>query len=128
MNQPLIGKLLRFASVGIANTIVYALATRLYAEFLVVSAAIASGMGYATSVPMAFFGHRNLTFEAKGALSPQLVRFIGNHLLGIVLAVVIPWLMTDLLAWPIWLGMGATILAVPVVSYLMMDKWVFARQ
>ena len=128
MKQPLIGRLLRFVSVGLANTIVYAVATHLYADVLEVSAAIASGMGYATSVPMAFFGHRNLTFEAKGALSPQLVRFLGNHLFGVVLAVVIPWLMTDLLAWPIWLGTGATILAVPVVSYLIMDKWVFVRQ
>lgn len=120
-------KLLRFASVGVANAMAYALATRLYADVFAVSAAVASGLGYATAVPMAFFGHRNLTFEAKGALSPQLVRFLGNHLFGFVLAVAIPWLTTDLLAWPIWLGMGATILAVPVVSYLVMDKWVFTR-
>lgn len=128
MNRALIGKLLRFASVGIANAMVYAVATRLYAELFAVSAAAASGLGYATAMPMAFFGHRNLTFEAKGALSPQLARFLCNHLFGFVLAMTIPWLMTDLLAWPIWIGIGVTILAVPIVSYLLMDKWVFTRQ
>lgn len=127
MHQPLLRKLSRFATVGVANTLVYVLATHLYADVFAVSAAVASALGYATAVPMAFFGHRHLTFKAKGALSQQFVRFLGNQLFGFVLAVVIPWLMTDLLAWPISLGMGATILAVPVVSYLVMDKWVFTR-
>ncbi|MCE1191509.1 MAG: GtrA family protein [Acidovorax sp.] len=127
MNHPLLRKLSRFAMVGVANALVYALATRLYADVLAVSAAVASGLGYATAVPLAFFGHRHLTFEARGALTPQFARFLGNHLLGFALAVVIAWLMTDLLGWPIWMGMGTTILAVPVVSYLVMDKWVFAR-
>lgn len=125
MSVPNLRKFSRFVMVGVANTLVYAVATRLYADFFAVSAAVASGLGYATAVPMAFFGHRNLTFEAKGALSPQLVRFLGNHLFGFVLAVVIPWLMSDLLAWPAWMGMSATILAIPVVSYLVMNKWVF---
>ena len=127
MNRSLMGKLLRFAFVGAANAMVYAVATRLYAEVFAISVAAASGLGYATAIPMAFFGHRNLTFEAKGALSPQLVRFLCNHLFGFSLAMVIPWLVTDLLAWPIWLGIGVTILAVPIVSYLVMDKWVFTR-
>lgn len=127
MHQPLLRKLSRFAAVGVANALVYAVATRLYADAFAVSAAVASGLGYATAVPLAFFGHRRLTFEAKGALSPQFVRFLGNHLLGFALAVVIAWLVTDLLGWPIWMGMGATILAVPVMSYMVMDKWVFAR-
>ncbi|WP_342131816.1 GtrA family protein [Hydrogenophaga sp. OTU3427] len=127
MNQPLLRKLSRFATVGVANALVYAVATRLYADVFAVSAAVASGLGYATAVPLAFFGHRHLTFEVKGALSPQFVRFISTQLLGFFLAVVIAWLITDLMGQPIWLGVGATILAVPAVSYLVMDKWVFAR-
>lgn len=127
MSQQDLRKFSCFVMVGVANTLVYAVATRLYADLFAVSAAVASGLGYATAVPMAFFGHRNLTYEATGEISSQFVRFLGNHLLGFVLAVVIPWVMTDLLAWPIWMGMAATILAVPVVSYLAMDKWVFAR-
>jgi putative flippase GtrA len=120
-------KFSRFAVVGAANTLIYVLAMRLYADLFTVSAAVASALGYATALPIAFLGHRTLTFEAKGALSPQLARFLGNHVFGLVLAVVIPWLITDWLALPIWMGMGATILVGPVVSYLVMDKWVFAR-
>lgn len=127
MSKPDLHRFSRFVMVGIVNTLAYALATRLYADLFAVGAAVASALGYVTAMPMAFFGHRILTFEAKGALAPQLVRFLGNHLFGFVLAVVIPWLMTDLLAWPIWMGIGVTIVAVPVVSYLVMDKWVFAR-
>ena len=127
MSSTLLRKLSRFATVGAANALVYAVATRLYAEVLPVGAAVASGLGYATAVPLAFFGHRRLTFEASGALSPQMLRFVTTQLLGFGLAVVVAWVTTDLLGWPIWTGVGATILAVPVLSYLVMDKWVFAR-
>ena len=115
----------RFTLVGVANTLVYAAATRLYVDVWGMTAAVAGGLGYATAVPMAFLGHRGLTFRAQGALWPQFGRFIATHLLGFMLAAAIPWLMCDLLGWPLWIGIGSTILMVPVASYVVMDRWVF---
>lgn len=120
-------KCLRFVSVGIANALVYALSTGVYAHIFAFSATLASGLGYATALPLAFIAHRKFTFKADGSITPQLARFLGNHFLGFSLALIIPWLITDLLNWPIWMGMGATVLLVPVISYLLMDNWVFAR-
>jgi putative flippase GtrA len=127
VHQSLYRKLSRFVTVGLANALIYALATSLYAALFAISAPIASGLGYATAVPMSFFGHRHHTFKSQSALPPQFFRFISSQLFGGVLAVFITWLITDLLGQSILLGVAATILVVAIVSYLVMDNWVFAR-
>lgn len=126
MNSMLIRKFLRFTIVGATNALVYAVATRLYAHVWSLDVSIASGLGYATAVPMAFLGHRNLTFEAGGALSPQFVRFVVSHLFGLMLSVAIAWVTSDLLGWHIWIGIGVTTLTISIMSYVIMNRWVFA--
>lgn len=127
VSPALLHRFSRFTLVGIANALVYAAATRLYVDVWGVNAAVAGGLGYATAVPIAFLGHRGLTFQAQGALWPQFVRFVATHFLGFVLAAAIPWLVCDLLGWPLWVGIGITILMVPVATYVVMDRWVFTK-
>ena len=79
MSPALLHRFSRFTLVGVANALVYAAATRLYVDVWGVNAAVAGGLGYATAVPIAFLGHRGLTFQAQGALWPQFVRFVATH-------------------------------------------------
>lgn len=110
---------------GAANALVYAIATRLYTDILPINAAIASGMGYATSIPMAFFGHRNLTFGAKGPMPQEFARFVGSQLFGFFISMCIAWIITDQMGYPIWLAVAVTVIAAPILSYFAMTKWVF---
>lgn len=126
MSKYLLLKVSRFTLVGAANALIYAAATQLYADIWNTDAAVAAGLGYATAVPVAFLGHRQLTFKAHGALSPQFVRFVASHFVGFWLAVTITWLASDLMKWPVWVGVVATIFSVSIINYLIMDKWVFA--
>lgn len=113
--------------VGAANSLIYALATVVYTECVGIGATIASGLGYATAVPLAYLGHRRLTFNARGEAGRQFVRFIVTHGVGFLLAIGVVWILTDVFEYPIWMGVSGAILAVPSVSYLVMDRWVFAR-
>ena len=123
-----LGKLIRFALTGAVSALIYSLSTHFYSQAFAVSAAFTSGMGYATAIPCSFLAHRHLTFEAKGKLSPQFVRFCATHLLGFLLSIAIVWLITDLWGWNIWIGMIITIILIPIISYLLMDKWVFGKK
>lgn len=115
----------RFTLVGLANTLAYAAATWVYVDVWGLSATVGGSLGYATAVPIAFWGHRELTFQVQGAARPQFVRFISTHALGLLLATAITWLVVDLWGGPLWVGIVATIFTVPVATYIVMDRWVF---
>lgn len=112
-------------SVGIVNVLIYAGATWVSFHVLAVSAATASAFGYAVAVPVAFIGHRRVTFDVDGKVTPQFARFIITQLIGFSVAVLVSWLVCDWGGLQIAYGVVSAAVIVPLISYLMMDRWVF---
>jgi putative flippase GtrA len=84
-------------------------------------------MAYAFVLPFSFLGHRRITFSYKG---PGLWAFIRFSLTSVFALSVSSWLVWYLQATgspAVW-GIVATMVIVPMVSYLVMSIWVFPER
>jgi putative flippase GtrA len=121
-------KLVRFALVGATNGIIYAAATALYIEILGVNSTLASGMGYFTVLPFAFVAQREFTFAGRGRVGLELIRFVATHLASLGVSVLAMFTAVDYLGLHYIVGIAAAIGLVPLVTFFVMDRWVFRNQ
>lgn len=128
MNQaaPLSRQLLRFAVVGVANTI-----TCLAILWTLRDAGgwpvwLASALGYAVSIGQSYLLNRNWTFAGGAMLpvGPQMARFVG---VNIVVGVIFSGL-TSVLAPSLGVRLASLVALVPAtgLSFLAMRRFVFA--
>ena len=122
--RSLTSKVLRFPLVGAMSSGIYALGTALCIAQWHMAHELASLSGYLMALPFSFFGHRNFTFGANGRISAELLRFCGVHAIGIALS----WTcmtVVDRLHLHYAFGIVGAVVLVPVVSFLILDRWVF---
>ncbi len=117
-------RLWRFVFVGGLSTILYGIFSFTLILILNLSAFTTHLMAYALVLPFSFLGHRRITFSYKG---PGLWAFIRFSLTSVLALSVSSWLVWYLQATgspAVW-GIVATMVIVPMVSYLVMSIWVF---
>lgn len=119
------GRLLRFGSVGLVATGLYA---GLAAAFAVVGLAAvpASLTAYALAGVFSYLGQRHLTFRSTGPVSREAPRFGLLALAGWAIAAVAPAVLTDQLGLPVAVPILVTCLLVPALNFLAMDRLVFS--
>lgn len=122
-----IAKMIRFGSIGLLSAAVYAVVTMAVAG-QGIDATLASAAGYATAIPVNFLLQRNYSFASKGALKVEAPKYAivqGANLLlsaGAMAAVV------EGLGLHYAYGMIAVIATIPLLTYLVMNHWVFDAQ
>jgi putative flippase GtrA len=126
--HPLVGKLVRFAMTGAVSGIVFAAVTLLSLRLLPIRETMAVVIGYIAVLPLSFIGHRKLTFRSAGRVSPEFVRFCISFILGLLASVVAMHVATQWLAMPPFLGVVGAILVVPIITFVVMNLWVFRDQ
>jgi putative flippase GtrA len=124
----LTAKLFRFASVGIANGIIYGLCTSVFVSGCGVNGKLASMLGYLTAIPFAFFAHRSFTFASHGALSRELPRFAVAHVTSLVVSVIVMAIAIDVLNVHYSVGVIAGVILAPIVNFIVLNSWVFRNQ
>lgn len=124
--RELLGKLVRFGSVGAAATLVYA---GLAAGFgvLGLNATPSSVLAYVCAAVFAYLGHKRVTFRSPAAHAAEAPRFAAASLLGLAVAALAPILLTDRLHLPRLAPILATCIGVPLLNFLILDQLVFAR-
>jgi putative flippase GtrA len=125
--KPLLGKLIRFGSVGVAATLLYA---ALAAGFGLVrlGATPSSIAAYALAAVFAYLGHKRITFRSEGAHADEVPKFAAASALGLGVAALAPIVLTDRLHLPRAAPILATCVGVPVLNFLILDRLVFARR
>lgn len=121
-----IGKVPRFAVVGIAATLIYALAAICFSWVL--PPAQASVLAYTVAAVFSYCGHKYLTFASSGAHQLEAPRFILLTLTGIAISWSIPWIAVDGLGLPAIASVALVCLIIPGFNYLVLDRWVFHDQ
>jgi putative flippase GtrA len=115
----------RFAIVGSFNSGLYAVVTWWLIAYGHVAPGPASLLGYLIAIPVAYFGHRWVTFTSAGAVPVEAVRFVTVHAMGLLVA----WEAMDLTANRLGLhfafGIIAAVVLVPLLSFLVLDHFVF---
>lgn len=118
----------RFALIGIGSTLIYAVC----AFFLSrgqgagpLPAALASVAAYAIAALFSYTGHKYFTFMSGGNHAMELPRFLLLTASGLIVAIVLPGLLTQMLGIPVSIPILLTCVAVPVVNYIVLGRWVF---
>jgi putative flippase GtrA len=117
---------LRFALVGVSNTVLYA-AAYLALNRVGIHYVLASGLAFALGVLNSYLLNRRWTFRSHGRRAPELARFVCAQLLGVLASL-------SLLAALVEVGrlhpLVAQVVAFPVASLLtfgLSREWAFAR-
>ncbi len=85
----------------------------------------ASVLAFAMMVPAGFFSHRLATFGGRRHAEHAFARFLSSALLGFALCGLIPWLGERFLDDEGGLSFLLTSVAVPVLNFVLLDRWVF---
>lgn len=117
-------KLSRFAVVGLAATALYAALALLFGS-LGWSAVGASVAAYALAAVFSYAGHKFLTFMSQGSHASELPRFVASTSLGFGLATALPLILSGGLGLANAVSVIATCIVVPVVNFLLLDRFVF---
>lgn len=117
-------KLSWFAIVGLAATALYAALALLFGWFGW-SAVGASVAAYALAAVFSYAGHKFLTFMSPGSHASEVPRFIASTALGLGLATVLPLVLSGWLGLPNIVPIVATCTVVPVVNFVLLDRFVF---
>ncbi|MEP1649727.1 MAG: GtrA family protein [Paracoccaceae bacterium] len=126
-NIETLNRLLRFALVGGAATLLYGGLSLILLYGLGMAAMTAHLMSYALVIPLSFLGQKRITFDFKGNQGKAFLRFVVTSLLGLSLSTAAVWAIKTAGYLPLY-GTIAAMLVVPVISYLMMAFWVFLER
>jgi putative flippase GtrA len=126
--RSVLGKFLRFGAVGAANSLIYAVSTAGLISLAGVSPSFASALGYLSVLPFAYLVHKSFTFRSQASHRVELWRFLITFVAGLLLSVVLMELLVVYLKLPFLAGIAAAVLSVPVLTLLVLDKWVFRMQ
>jgi putative flippase GtrA len=122
------GRLLRFGSVGVASTLIYAALGWSLTVGARLGAAPASVLAYALACVFSYFGHKGFTFRSSAAHAVEAPKFIAAAAVGLAIASAAPLILTDGLHLPPIVAIAFTCVAVPAINYLILDLIVFARR
>lgn len=125
-NAPPGPQFIRFALVGVAATLTHALALTVLVETLLVDATLANGLAFVVAVQVTYWGQRLWVFRRAPTDASGLVRFAVTAAIGLGLNVAIMALAVDGLQLDYRIGFAAALVAVPLVSFILSRKWVFA--
>ena len=118
----------RFAGVGVASSVIYALVTILSVSALHVHHDIAALMGFAVALPFNFILHRRFTFRSAGMMQNDLRRYAMMQGVNVMLSLGAMALSVDGLGLPYAFGIFGAIVLIPFVTYFVMDQWVFQQK
>lgn len=120
-------RLLRFALVGGAATLIYGMLSVLLARGFGLPAMSAHLLAYLLVIPLSFIGQNRITFGYTGDHGKAFGRFVITSLFALTLSTCAVWGLQSR-GYADLYGTLATMIIVPVISYLMLVFWVFVER
>ncbi len=120
-------RLAKFASIGMAATVIYGIGASLLAAGPLAPAA-ASLSAYAIAALFSYAGHKFFTFTSAGAHRFEAPRFIVLNFFGLAVSYVLPGLLTARLGMHVAVPILLTCVLIPVVNFVVLDRWVFSNR
>ncbi len=115
----IVGGLVTALGAGVYLVAVYSGIAPLLANFL--SYLTAMGVGYVLHSRVSFAGHGNRDKPAT-----RTFRFVTVSLISLALNSLFVWVLTGPLAWPLWSPVIPMLFLVPLVTFTLQRRWVFA--
>ena len=116
----------RFAAVGIAAALVYAVLAWLLTVVAGLPATVASFVAFGVAALCSYLGQRQMTFRSDRPHREAAPRFLGLTLVGYAIVIAAPLVFTDMLGADPLVAIVVASTLVPVVNYLGLERIVFA--
>ena len=120
-----LGRIIRFAVIGLGATLVHVGLFELLHRCLDVPPTIATGLAFLCSFVASYIGQTFWVFAGSVGFG-TISRLAVSQALGLGSHVGIMYLGNSLLAWHPYIPLGIGIIAVPTMTYLLNRNWVYA--
>lgn len=121
-------RIVRFGITGGIASGVYAIIAIVAVDMLGMSGLGASSLAYLVAIPVSFIGQKFWTFRATGTLERELPGFLAVQAINLVAAAVIMAILVDVLKLDRIVGVGAVVIAIPAMTYLLLSRKVFKER
>ncbi|RWB26161.1 MAG: GtrA family protein [Mesorhizobium sp.] len=121
-------RLLKFASVGLAATVLYAFCASLFtsAGSTYLPPATASVAAYSVAAIFSYLGHKFFTFMSAGSHQFEAPRFAVLTGFGLAIAYLLPLLLVGQFGLPVAIPILLTCVLIPVVNFVVLERWIFS--
>jgi putative flippase GtrA len=119
-------KLGRFGVVGLISTLIYAVIAALGNNLTALPAEAVNSIAISISGLWSYVGHYHITFRSDAAHRSSLAKFFVLLALGYAVSSCIV-LLSDRLGWPRNLATAMIVITIPIINFVAMQLWVFAR-
>jgi putative flippase GtrA len=119
------GKLSRFGTIGAINTATYAMLSSGLISLLGADPTLSSAAAFAACLPLAFWSHKLVTFRSSNGSREEFLRFATVQFISFCVAVLDMYVCVTLLGRPPAVAILLTIVIVPIISFIVMDRRVF---
>jgi putative flippase GtrA len=118
-------RLLRFGLVGGVSTLIYAVVAWVLTYPVALPAVVASIIAYCLGAVFSYTAHRNVTFRSDRPVAEEASRFAGVSFAGWIVAIISPLILTTLLGLPAVVAIVFASVAVPILSFIGLERFVF---
>ncbi len=118
-------RIVRFGLVGGVATLLYSGLAYLFTVRLAMAAVPGSMLAYFVCTLFSYAAHRRVTFRSDRPVAEEAPRFAGISLLGWIVAIISPLLLTSICGLPPLVAILFVSVAVPTMSFLGMERFVF---
>ncbi len=117
----------KFGFVGLSATVIHAAMLLFLVEKWGVGPVLASIPAFLTALAFSFLLNHHWTFAARGAYGRYFSRYAAVSVAGLTLNIAIMHGAVSLMHQPYLVGLGAVILFVPSISFLLQRYWAFSN-
>ena len=121
----LLGRLARFALVGVGATLVHAGVLAILVSGLSMRPSQATVVGFLAAVNVSYFGHYYLTYQSREPHTKAAVRFVMIAFIGAAANWLIFAVISDAMGINYWVAFAATIVIVPVIVFILLGRYSF---
>lgn len=119
------GRLSRFGLIGALNTATYSILASGLINLIAVDPTLSSALAFAACIPIAFWGHKLVTYQSSNNSGDEFFRFVVVQFVGFCVAVLDMHLCATVFGLHPATAILSTIVLVPLISFVIMDRWVF---
>ena len=120
-------KLVRFAIVGASATLAYAVFAVLFEHAAGLDPLLGHLLAFWLAIPLSFVGQCYFAFRYQGRKLPAFGRFAFTAVGAFLISTGVSYYTNDVLEMPYYVGVGITVVIIPLFSFVVYLFWVFAE-
>jgi len=118
-------RLVRFGMVGGLATVIYAVFAWAFTVWLGLPAVVGSILAYCLGAIFSYLAHRTITFRSDRPIAEEAPRFAGISFAGWIVAIISPLVLTNAWGLPPIVAIVFASVAVPIMSFIGLERFVF---